>query len=145
MQIHKIESFEADLGQYMDHFIQCIAASPINLIFGQMGTGKTSLVRAIGQHLHFAHEVSSPSFALINEYQIASNSFNISGMYHIDLYRLKNINEAMDIAIEDHLWSGKHCLIEWPELILPLLKGARYQEIWIETLENNKRSYTLKF
>ncbi len=144
-RIVKFESFEEGILDYSDEIMNFIQSSKITLMYGQMGAGKTALVRAICRELNCSEEVSSPTFSLINEYIPKNKKYSITGIYHMDLYRLNSIEEAMNIAIEDHFWSGKHCIIEWPQLILPLLQQGEYQEIFIETLDNNQRSYTLKF
>lgn len=81
------------------------------LFRGQMGAGKTTLIKAICKELGVAHSVQSPTFSLVNEYQ----SKDGKKIYHFDLYRLKNVQEALAIGIEDYLDSGEICLIEWPE------------------------------
>jgi tRNA threonylcarbamoyladenosine biosynthesis protein TsaE len=139
------ESSEEELYKFCPQILSFIQSNKITLLYGQMGAGKTALIRAICKELDCSGEVSSPTFSLINEYIPTNKNFTIHGIYHMDLYRLNSLEEALNIAIEDHLWSGKYCFIEWPQLILPLLQKGEYQEIFIETLENNQRSYTLKF
>ncbi len=82
---------------------------------GEMGSGKTTIIKAMCQQLGVKEKAVSPTFAIVNEY---SGEFPV---YHIDLYRLKNLSEAVDIGIEEYLASGKYCFIEWPELIEDLL------------------------
>ena len=139
------ESSEEELCKFCPQILEFIQTNKITLLYGQMGAGKTALMRAICKELACSSEVSSPTFSLINEYIPNNKKYAIHGIYHMDLYRLNSLDEALNIAIEDHLWSGKHCFIEWPQLILPLLQKGEFQEIFIETLENNQRSYTLKF
>jgi len=81
------------------------------LFRGQMGAGKTTLIKEICKALGVEHSVQSPTFSLVNEYQ----SKNAGRIFHFDLYRLKNYQEALAIGIEDYLDSGNICLIEWPE------------------------------
>ncbi len=78
---------------------------------GEMGAGKTTLIHAICNALGVKAMVSSPTFSIINEYQIPGNS----SVYHMDLYRLKNEEEAIAAGVEDCLYSGRLCLVEWPE------------------------------
>lgn len=92
-----------------------LASYPDNRIFilkGEMGAGKTTLVKALCRHLGVVDETASPTFAIINEY--ASPNGRIC---HLDLYRLKSVAEALDIGILDIIDSGDYCFIEWPELI----------------------------
>lgn len=85
--------------------------------FGEMGAGKTTLIKKISEALDVQDNVSSPTFALINEYQTSHEE----PVYHFDFYRLKNISEALDLGYEDYFYSGNYCLIEWPGLIETLL------------------------
>lgn len=88
----------------------------IFLLEGTLGAGKTTLIKQLCARLGVdSSEVHSPTFALINEYEGAET------VYHLDLYRLKSLDEAINIGIEDILHSGQFCFIEWPELIEPIL------------------------
>lgn len=103
----------------------------------EMGAGKTTLIKEIGRELGVADEMSSPTFAIVNEYE------NKGGqpVYHFDCYRLKNLEEAMDIGVEDYLFSGNLCLIEWPEKIEALLPDE-YLQISINLVGDKTRSLT---
>ncbi|MEZ4907373.1 MAG: tRNA (adenosine(37)-N6)-threonylcarbamoyltransferase complex ATPase subunit type 1 TsaE [Saprospiraceae bacterium] len=79
---------------------------------GNLGSGKTTLIQSICTSLQTEEQVVSPSFSLVNIY----NS-KIGEIYHLDLYRLTKVDEAIDLGIEDYLYSGNYCFIEWPELI----------------------------
>lgn len=86
--------------------------------YGNLGAGKTTLIKLICEELNVIDSISSPTYPIINEYKTNDNKV----VYHIDLYRLKSIDEAMNIGIEDYLFSGNLCFIEWPdnfESILP--------------------------
>lgn len=85
--------------------------------YGEIGAGKTTFIQAICRQLGVQEAVVSPTFALVNEYPASSGEL----IYHLDLYRLKNAQEALDIGIEDMLYDENYCLIEWPELIEALL------------------------
>jgi len=87
------------------------------LFFGEMGAGKTTLIKAICRALGVQDEVSSPTFALVNEYE----SGNGEAIYHFDLYRLKAEEEALDFGVDEYLDSGSFCLVEWPEKIINFL------------------------
>ncbi len=84
---------------------------------GEIGAGKTTLIKALCQQLGAPQTVSSPTFSLVNEYTGTDGT----PFYHMDLYRLEHLEEALDIGIEEYLDSGRRCFIEWPELIEPLL------------------------
>jgi tRNA threonylcarbamoyladenosine biosynthesis protein TsaE len=86
-------------------------APNIWLFRGEMGAGKTSLIKELGKQMGIQHAVQSPTFSLVNSYETGEGK----PVYHFDLYRLKNTTEALDIGIEEYLDSGYLCLIEWPE------------------------------
>lgn len=88
---------------------------------GDLGAGKTTFTQAICRHLGVQENVTSPTFSLVNEYTYLDEKGNELLFRHLDLYRLKNIEEALDIGIEDYLYDGNYCFIEWPEIIGPLL------------------------
>lgn len=111
---------------------------PIVLLNGQLGAGKTTLVKAILDLLGDAHQVSSPTFSLINEY--LDNQKEI--VYHMDLYRLETIEEALNIGIEEYLDSKRFCFIEWPEIIDPLL-GNDKQSVLISLEDDGSRTITV--
>ena len=83
---------------------------------GNLGAGKTTLVKALAQHLGTTETVSSPTYSLVNEYHYGNNI-----IYHLDLYRLETLDEALAIGIEDYLYSGNYCFVEWANIIAPLL------------------------
>lgn len=99
--------------------LQFAPAERIFLFEGELGAGKTTLIKTICKHLDVTDQVSSPTFSIINEYRSANGP-----VYHFDLYRLKDLTEALDIGIEDYLYSGYYCFIEWPEEITSLLPSS---------------------
>ncbi len=100
---------------------------------GPMGSGKTTLIHAICDQKKVTSPVSSPTFALINEYTSPGGS-----IYHIDLYRLDDEEEAVRAGVEDCLYSGKTCLVEWPEKA-PSIFPEHTVHIFIELLSDNTR------
>lgn len=109
-----------------------LANSKILLFYGDMGTGKTTLISAIVKELGYKQDVSSPTFSIVNEYDTENGL-----VYHFDFYRLKDETEAFDIGFEEYLYSGYWCFIEWPEKIANLLP-ENVNKIFLET-DNNKR------
>ena len=85
--------------------------------YGSMGAGKTTLIKNLCHRMGVTDEVNSPTFAIVNEYVTEEGE----PVYHFDFYRIKKMEEAYDIGYENYFYSGYLCLIEWPELIEPLL------------------------
>ncbi len=104
------------------------------LIGGEMGTGKTTLVKEVVHQLGVEAVVSSPTFSIVNQYGNIGSRI----IYHFDLYRLKNESEAFDIGLEEYLASGDICLIEWPEKLERLLP-QKYFEVQIQSYDSLRR------
>ncbi len=86
-------------------------------LYGEMGAGKTTLVKSICKALGVTEAAVSPTFSLVNEYDITYNNFfSATKIFHFDLYRLKNAEELLDIGFEEYLTAGAFCFIEWPQL-----------------------------
>ncbi|MDD7913968.1 tRNA (adenosine(37)-N6)-threonylcarbamoyltransferase complex ATPase subunit type 1 TsaE [Polaribacter ponticola] len=109
------------------------------LFYGQMGVGKTSLIKEICKALKVQDNISSPTFSLVNEYQTIENA----KVFHFDFYRITDEEEALDMGIEDYLYNNDWCLIEWPENIENLLPLDAV-EIHLSILDDNKRNIQLK-
>ena len=100
---------------------------------GEMGSGKTTLIKSICKKINTTDDVSSPTFSLINEYK-SQNSI----IYHFDFYRIKNINEAYDFGANEYIDSGRLCLIEWGFKIKEMLP-EQYHVIKIKNVSKNLR------
>ncbi|MFV5696512.1 tRNA (adenosine(37)-N6)-threonylcarbamoyltransferase complex ATPase subunit type 1 TsaE [Flavobacterium sp. LB3P122] len=109
------------------------------LFHGEMGVGKTTLIKQLCKNLGVIGATSSPTFSLVNEYQTTVNQL----VYHFDFYRLNHEVEAMDIGVDDYLYSGNWCFIEWAEKIPNLIPEA-HSVITIELLPDGKRSLELR-
>ncbi|MGV3509405.1 MAG: tRNA (adenosine(37)-N6)-threonylcarbamoyltransferase complex ATPase subunit type 1 TsaE [Sphingobacteriaceae bacterium] len=103
------------------------------LFYGEMGAGKTTLIKALCQELEVEDAVSSPTFAIVNEYSGVNGT-----VYHFDFYRIKNESEALDLGYEDYLYSGNYCFIEWPEKIQSLLPNE-FVELKLQETSVNER------
>ena len=101
---------------------------------GEMGAGKTTLIKALCKALNCKDTVSSPTFSLINEYRDDHGK----SLYHFDCYRIENEEEAFDFGAEDYLFSNSVCLVEWPENI-PSLLPEKHHRIRLEKLDENTR------
>ncbi|MFN8275343.1 MAG: tRNA (adenosine(37)-N6)-threonylcarbamoyltransferase complex ATPase subunit type 1 TsaE [Flavobacteriaceae bacterium] len=104
------------------------------LFLGEMGAGKTTFIKALTKKLGVENTTSSPTFSLVNEYQDG----NGNPLYHFDVYRLKTETEAYDMGIDEYLYSGHWCLIEWPEKI-PTLIPNEHSVIKIKALSDGRR------
>jgi tRNA threonylcarbamoyladenosine biosynthesis protein TsaE len=109
-------------------------------LHGEMGSGKTTFIHALCEVLQVKDVISSPTFAIINEYR----SLVAGIIYHMDWYRLKNEEEAMQAGIEDALLSGNLCLIEWPDNAAGLLPDDALH-IYIDTVDENIRRLNVKY
>lgn len=115
---------------------QIVAFAPEDRIFlfeGEMGAGKTTLIKVLARTLGVNEVVTSPTFSIVNEYDAAGKI-----IYHFDFYRIKNLQEAYDIGYEEYFYSGNICFIEWPEKIASLLP-EHYVKIEISALNENDR------
>jgi len=124
----------SEINHIAARFIHAHPADRIFAFYGDMGSGKTTFIKALCEEMQVLDYVTSPTFALINEYKTKNNST----IFHFDFYRIKNINEAFDFGYEDYFYSGDYCFIEWPELIEPLLPTIAVK-VSIKEIENNKR------
>lgn len=106
-------------------FIAAVGKSRVIAFYGSMGAGKTTFIKAVCQELGVADVITSPTFAIVNEYTAGSTTAEgISAgdpIYHFDFYRIRRLDEVYDMGYEDYFYSGHLCLMEWPELIEPLL------------------------
>jgi tRNA threonylcarbamoyladenosine biosynthesis protein TsaE len=104
------------------------------LFHGEMGVGKTTMIKALAKELGVSEMTSSPTFSLVNEYQTANNQI----IYHFDFYRLNNEIEALDMGADEYLYSENWCFIEWAEKI-PNLIPESHSIITIQLLPDGKR------
>ena len=98
-------------------FSKQLDAHRVIAFYGSMGAGKTTFIRALCSELGVTDTVTSPTFALVNEYRTAAGA----PVYHFDFYRIRRLSEAFDMGCDEYFQSGHLCLIEWPELIEELL------------------------
>ncbi len=105
---------------------------------GEMGAGKTTLIKAICDQLGVQDAMSSPTFSIVNEYSDKENE----SVYHFDFYRIKDEDEAREIGAEEYFYSGNYCFIEWPEKVAGLLPDDRV-EIIINLVDSDRRKIKL--
>ena len=99
-------------------FISAMGNRKIFAFYGKMGAGKTTFIKAICEELGVEDVITSPTFAIVNEYR---SETTMQLIYHFDFYRIKKLEEVYDMGYEDYFYSGALCFMEWPELIEELL------------------------
>ena len=116
-------------------FIEAMGDNTVFALYGKMGAGKTTFIKAVCEELGVSDVITSPTFAIVNEYRS-----DIAGelIYHFDFYRIKKLEEVYDMGYEDYLYSGALCFIEWPELIEDVLPGDAVK-VYIDELEDGSR------
>lgn len=107
----------SELPRAAEQFLQALGERKVVAFYAEMGTGKTTFTAALARALGVEDSVNSPTFAILNEYR------DIMGapIYHFDFYRLRSAAEAVDLGFEDYFYSGRLCLIEWPEIVEEIL------------------------
>lgn len=133
----KILATENELEKISNCLIEAAEEFKIIVFRGDLGAGKTTLIKNMCNLLGVKGGVSSPSFSIVNEYETVDNV----GIFHFDFYRLNEEEEAYDIGVEDYFYSGKLCLIEWPSKIESLLPDKRI-EVKI-TMAEEGREFTI--
>ena len=129
----KVEKLK-DLDKAAKKLIETYSDQKVFAFYGKMGSGKTTFIQAICKYLGSKDIITSPTFAIINKY----TTVNAQPVYHMDFYRIKNLEEVFDLGYEDYIYSGNYCLIEWPEKIESLLPG-RFVSVIIETGTTGER------
>lgn len=124
LQIKSLDTIEQTARQFVD----VIGDNTVFAFFGKMGVGKTTFIKAISKELGVIDEVNSPTFSIINEYQTITGQT----IYHIDCYRINNVNEAINLGFDDYFSSENLCFIEWAENIAEILPnnavGVTFEE-----------------
>lgn len=132
-----METFEyrlSGLTEAADRLIPLFRQHRTVALYGAMGAGKTTLISAIAARMGSDDTVTSPTFALVNQYRTADRQT----IYHFDFYRIDRLEEAYDLGYEEYFFSGDLCLIEWPEKIEPLLPEDTLR-LRIEILDEQTR------
>lgn len=119
-------------------FIRHLGQHKVFAFYGKMGAGKTTFIKAVCRELGVNDVITSPTFAIVNEYQSGTTGESI---FHFDFYRIKKIEEVYDMGYEDYFYSGSLCFLEWPELIEDLLPEDAVK-VTIEEQADGRRAVT---
>ena len=106
-----------EIQQAADDFVAAMGDNTVFALYGPMGVGKTTFTKAVCERLGVKDNITSPTFAIVNEYRSTTDEL----IYHFDFYRIKKLEEVYDMGYEDYFYSSAICFIEWPELIEELL------------------------
>ena len=125
-------------------FINHIGNHKVFAFYGKMGAGKTTFIKAVCEELGVEDVITSPTFAIINEYSIGNHKvqnskLKVQSIFHFDFYRIRKLEEVYDMGYEDYFYSGALCLIEWPELIEEVLPEDAVK-VTITVLPDDSRS-----
>jgi tRNA threonylcarbamoyladenosine biosynthesis protein TsaE len=112
IKINDLNSIRETAREFIDH----MDGRKVFAFYGKMGAGKTTFIKAVCEELGVEDVITSPTFAIINEYSGKDDT-----IYHFDFYRIKKLEEVYDMGYEDYFYSGALCFIEWPELIEEVL------------------------
>jgi tRNA threonylcarbamoyladenosine biosynthesis protein TsaE len=116
----------SELPSAAKQIIASLGSQKVVAFYGEMGSGKTTLIKAICEELGVSGNVSSPTFSIVNEYRSAKGE----KIYHFDFYRLNSVGEAYDLGYEEYFYSKAYCFIEWPEKIAELMP-LEYEKVTI--------------
>ena len=134
----KIENLE-NIRESAREFVSQMGDSNVYAFYGKMGAGKTTFIKAVCEELGVSDVITSPTFAIVNEYRSDTSGELI---YHFDFYRIKKLEEVYDMGYEDYFYSGALCFIEWPELIEELLPE---DAVRVTIAEEHDGSRTISF
>lgn len=133
IQIKNLEEIREAARTFISHIGNCTVFA----FYGKMGAGKTTFIKALCEELGVDDVITSPTFAIVNEYTAQDGP-----VYHFDFYRIKKLEEVYDMGFEDYFYSGFLCLIEWPELIEEVLPD---DAVKVSITENADGSRTIEF
>jgi tRNA threonylcarbamoyladenosine biosynthesis protein TsaE len=125
---------EMDLNEIAKKLILDFSEKRVILFYGEMGVGKTTLIKVLCKQLGVEEATNSPTFSIVNEYFSTSKK----SIFHFDFYRIEEETEVMDMGYEDYFYSGNFCFVEWPEKIPNLLPDDAVKITIVEDEENNR-------
>ncbi len=134
MEVYKTKSAAETVELAKNFAIKNLQNGSVVALFGELGSGKTHFVKGVCKAFNIEHNISSPSFTIINEYR----SKNIT-IYHFDFFRINDISELTEIGFDDYIYSNGISLIEWADRIEEILPTNRYNIFLLHTNEENER------
>ena len=135
----RIQSLE-QIHEAARQFVGAMGDNTVFAFYGKMGAGKTTFIKAVCEELGVTDVITSPTFAIVNEYRSDKGGELI---YHFDFYRIKKLEEVYDMGYEDYFYSGALCFIEWPELVEELLPGDAVR-VTIDVADDGMRTLSLE-
>ena len=127
-----------DINEVARQFVDQMGDHKIFALYGKMGAGKTTFIKAMCEELGVTDVINSPTFAIVNEYMDGKGE----AIYHFDFYRIKRVEEVYDIGFDEYIYSGNLCLMEWPELIEQLLPE---ETVRVDIMENPDGTRVIRF
>lgn len=138
--IHQLDEIRNAARQFIEQALKGDCQRVV-AFYGSMGAGKTTFIRALCEELGVTDVVTSPTFAIVNEYEVdRAEKFSI---FHFDFYRIKRLEEVYDMGYEDYFYGSSLCLIEWPELIEELLPDDCLR-VTIRVLDDGSREISVR-
>ena len=134
----RIDSIDG-IGEAARAFVAAMGDRKVFAFYGKMGAGKTTFIKAVCEEMGVADVITSPTFAIVNEYACEGSGQTI---FHFDFYRIKKIEEVYDMGYEDYFYGGAVCFIEWPELVEELLPEDAVR-VSIEERPDGRRLLTM--
>lgn len=128
-----------DIENVAKTFLKYIKEYTVLAFHGDLGAGKTTFIKSVCKILGVEENISSPTFSIINQYKTATSK----PISHIDLYRLKDLEEAINAGVEESIFNSEFCFIEWPEKFLSILP-ADTVNVFIETIDNTTRKLIVR-
>ncbi|MDA9773921.1 tRNA (adenosine(37)-N6)-threonylcarbamoyltransferase complex ATPase subunit type 1 TsaE [Saprospiraceae bacterium] len=129
---------EEELESLISELLSSYSKTKVFVLDGELGAGKTTFVKYFCQHQGISDAISSPTFSLVNEYRSQGDE----SIFHMDLYRISDAEELIDMGFEDYLDTAKFLFIEWADYALPFLDS--YLHVKIETIDQNTRKFILR-
>ncbi|MBN2597052.1 tRNA (adenosine(37)-N6)-threonylcarbamoyltransferase complex ATPase subunit type 1 TsaE [Labilibaculum sp.] len=138
MSVLKINSLK-EINAAAKEFLSLVGKKRVFALYGAMGVGKTTFVKAICDEMGIEDTINSPTFSIVNEYHTPNDDI----IYHFDFYRIEDVKEAYDFGYEDYFYGDAMCFIEWPEKIESILPNDTVEVLFMEEMDGS-RSITIR-